>query len=404
MEILITKILSLTPDVKKYLLCQWFVSIGYFIVIPYLVIYVHKAGYSTSFASGQLSILFGGQYLASIIGGKMTDRLGAGFTTKSGLAIQILSYLVLTLPFDGKAYFCGTSLLLGVSKGLYTPASKAMLAHIDSKADKMLLFSLRYTVNNIGVVIGSWIGSYYFYRNSAMMFFSASVVSLLGLLGLYLISNNKKIIIFQRDLIDTNNNLWGRIRRTLENKILISLAMLLFCYNFIYIQLESSLPLTAFKIWGESMVAVIFIVNSIVVIAFQIPINNKLIGMPDKWGAVIIGFSFLFLSMLSMYLFESKSAFVICIILFSIGEIIIEPTLDTLTSENSKVKNQGMVFGFLAAIGLLGGIAGNTLSGYVLGINNPKVLWILCAGITACSLLILIFYRVSGAKEKQMSN
>lgn len=403
MGILITKILSLTTDVKKYLLCQWFVSIGYFIVIPYLVIYVHKAGYSTGFASGQLSILFGGQYIASLIGGKMTDRLGGGFTTKIGLAIQILSYLIFTLPFDSKAYFCGTSLLLGISKGLYTPASKAMLAHIDNKADKMLLFSLRYTVNNIGVVIGSWIGAYYFYRNTHMIFLAASVVAFFGFLGLFLIRKKKEIISFPTNAIEGNKKNWKGLRQILNNKLLISLSILLFSYNFIYIQLESSLPLTAFKTWGESMVAVIFIVNSVVVILFQLPINNKLIGMPNKWGTVTLGFSFFFLSMLSMYLFESKIALVTCIVLFSIGEIIIEPTLDTLASENAKEKNQGMVFGILGAIGLLGGVAGNTLSGYVLGINNPNILWLLCAGVTACSLLFLKFYRISGTKEKAIS-
>lgn len=384
---MISKILSLSIEVKKLLICQWLISIGYFIVIPYLVIYIHKLGYSISFASSQLSILFVGQYVASLIGGKLTDKIGADTTTKIGLTLQIISCLSFLLPLDGKLHFCFSSLLLGMSKGLFTPASKALLSQIDDKADKILLYSMRYTINNIGVVIGSWIGGYYLYSGSALFFLNAGIIQFIALLGLFFLKNHHVDAEFPSG---NKTNERFKIQGIIKNKTLILIAILGFCYNFIYIQLESAFPIVVFKQWGEPMVASIFMINSIVVILFQIPINNRLIEIQNKWNGIIIGFVFFLLSMLCVSLFEGIGTIIICIVFFSIGEIIIEPTLDALTSERSNKQNLGIIFGILGAVGLLGGIMGNTLAGYILGENSPAVLWTVCAAISAIAALSLI--------------
>ena len=87
------------------------------------------------------------------------------------------------------------------------------------------------------------------------------------------------------------------------------------------------------------------------------------------------------LSLVGFLIPTPVAGFLVLVALFSIGEILIDPSIDALSSSQVQSEELGTLFGLLGVIALLGGGIGNFLGAYFFHATSSGNLWLLCAGL-----------------------
>jgi len=392
----LVEIRQFSPNTRKVLFVQWLTSIGYFSVIPFLVVFlVRRQHFSAEFATLQLSLFLVGQYGSTFLGGLMTDRISANFTMKCGLILQIMTYLLFLIAEPVHWIICCLSLSIGISKGLFTPAAKALVAKVSIGSNKVLLFSFRSTVNNIGVAIGSSIGGFFMDANSASFFLTAAISQLIALTLLFTLKNQPSIVT-QLDTVEYSGSVgtMQTLVNLFKKPVFIATCALYITFNFIYMQLESSFPLFASQQWGPMAVSALFITNAAVVILLQVIVNVWLNKWLSHWWTMGAGFLAFTLCFSGMGMVTEMWIFFVLIACYTLGEITIDPTIDAITSEHVPDGILGTAYGVLGIAGLIGGVLGNSVAGHFLGGNvaSSQRLWVICTMIAVISLAMVLFF------------
>jgi len=98
-----------------------------------------------------------GSWLASPVGGVLTDRIGRRTTMLLALGLGGLTVLALAVASDVRLLFC-LSFVAGATQQLYHPASNAAVADLVPLADRPRAYGLIYWAVNLGLAIGYVVG------------------------------------------------------------------------------------------------------------------------------------------------------------------------------------------------------------------------------------------------------
>jgi MFS family permease len=98
-----------------------------------------------------------GSWLASPVGGVLTDRVGRRTTMLLGLVLGGLAVLAIAFASDVRLLFL-LSFLGGATQQLYYPASSAAIADLVAPEDRPRAFGLIYWAVNLGLTIGFAVG------------------------------------------------------------------------------------------------------------------------------------------------------------------------------------------------------------------------------------------------------
>lgn len=108
-------------------------------------------GVSSSVVGLQVSLIFGGGVLSSLVGGALTRRLGPCRASQLSLALLVSGALLLTAP--SLITFVSASLLAGLGYGLTNPAASMLLVRYTPASRRGLVFSIKQTGVPLGGVI-----------------------------------------------------------------------------------------------------------------------------------------------------------------------------------------------------------------------------------------------------------
>ena len=111
----------------------------------------HALGVSPALIGVQVSLLYAGAMLSSLIGGGITRRIGACRTTQWAVGLFGLGGVVATLP--NVWMFILASLLIGLGYGLTNPAASHLLTRFSNPARRGLVFGFKQTGVPLGGVV-----------------------------------------------------------------------------------------------------------------------------------------------------------------------------------------------------------------------------------------------------------
>ncbi len=370
---------------------QWFTSIGYFTIIPYFAYFLTEhLHFSVAFVGVQMTLLLAGQYSTTLLGGTLSDRRSPASIMLAGLLIQIVCYFLLACGPDQKWQISGIALAIGIGKSLYTPAAKKLaLAHA-AGVDSVLLFSLRSTINNVGVALGSLIGALSINAIPWLFFASAGLIQCLALLCLLSFVRHPSAATAQRRA--TAPGIVDSFRTLLRFKGFMVLAFLYCGFHMLYIQLEFTFPLEAAQRFSAAGISSIFLTNSLVVIFLQIPVNVIFARHFASNTLLLIGYALMSVGFLILLPHAGMPVFALAVGLFTIGEIVVDPNIDAMTGNLVPEALHGSAFGVLGMFALFGGTLGNSFGALLFDKNGSATLWLL-AGVfgmlLACIALLL---------------
>ncbi|MEK4629133.1 MFS transporter [Solibacillus sp. FSL R7-0682] len=335
-----------------------------FMAIPFLALYLHNELHASPLLIGltlgmaPLFSTFGG-----LVGGYLTDCFGRKI-------VIITTIFVWSLTFFGFAFapsaifFVVLNAVNGICRSFFEPGTQALMIDFTDDEKKRRLFSVRYTAINIAAVIGPLLGVWISSLSNASVPFMITGFMYVTYGGFLLIVLNRYEMKQQKLAVGHRiSALFHAVRRDqkllyfIAGGILISLG---------YSQFDSTLPqLIDMKVEdGVKLFSYVIVVNSITVLALQLPLTI----LVERWPiytSLKIGIIIFSIGLLLFGLSENTWMFLVSMAVFSIGEIFCFPTMNAVIEEIAPNDQKGIYLG-ASQLKNIGGFIGPIFGGWLL--------------------------------------
>lgn len=356
---------------------------GFFMIVPILSVhFVDGLGWAAASIGLVLALRQFVQQTLTVVSGALADRFGAK-------QLILLGMVVRTIAFAGMAHVSTLpallvmSLLAGVGGALFDSPTGAAMAALTTDDERLQFYSVRGVITSLGMTLGPLIGS-------ALLKVDFALVAYLSA-SLYFVA----LIVTWRLLPDvkvgkSDQSLTSGVKQVVRDRPFMILVALLMGYWFMWVQLTLSVPLKATALSGdEGSVGVVYAVNAILTIALQVPLIRFLEKRARPLPALVIGLGIMSLAMGSIALTQTFAALLLCIAVFSIGNLISTANQSTVIAGMAQPEARGSYFGVSAIALAVGGSLGNLIGSALYGASTtngmPAVPWLIIGGVGAIS-------------------
>ena len=373
-------------------------------ILPVNTIFIHKNLHESLVTAGFTLMVYSAfMMIGNALGGVMFDRFSKRGTLYIGYAISILSLLGMSVHHIWPTYAI-MLFILGFGMGLVYTAVSAYTAFIAEQmsGNSRVIFNNMYLAANIGIAIGSTAVGFIFKWSIFFTFFIPML--------LFVVSG--VILLFKANLLDTVHEHDDSIGHnyvssdTVDPKIEIGASR--FTVNLIVICASIFIVWLGYSQWDSNMSAymlnqgyttreygLVFTINAASLLIIQ-PVMNRVVSKIFKLlkyqiflGTVIMGLSFLLLPGAKSYL-----AYVMSMLVLTIGESMVFPTIPALLSKMSTNKNRGTFQSFYSIFGSLGRAIGPYAGSLIVTALSFSSLFV---GITVSMIVVAV--AMIGVKE-----
>jgi len=349
-------------------------TVGTSMIWPFLMIYVsEKLDQPLAAVASLLTINSLVSLGAAFVAGPITDRAGRKWVLVVSLIGNGLAYLLM-----GQATSFIHFAILMVLRGLFTPLYRvggdAMLADLvppDRRADAFALLRMS---NNVGIAIGPAIGGFI----ASSSYYIAFICAATGLASYGLL-----LTFFARETLPDDAKSKPNPRHPFEGygTVFRDRHFLSATGGFMLAQM-SVVPIwvllslytkTNFGI-PESQFGLIAATNAIMVILFQFPVTQR----TKRYAPLRVmatGTAIYALATFSISLASSFWGFWLCMVLMTLGELMLVPTSSTYAANQAPVDMRGR---YMSIYGLSWGIASGVSSpmgGFLNDHFGPRAIW-----------------------------
>jgi MFS family permease len=372
-------------------------SAGSSMIWPFLMIYVsEKLSLSLSTVSTLVSINAATSLLTSFIAGAVADRLGRKPVMIISQAVNGLGYL-----FMGQAHtYLGFALLMvimGASNPLYQVGADAMLADMVIPEKRTKGYAIIRSINNAGIALGPAMGGFLATRSYTYAFWGAAAGMLIYSFLLFFRAHETLSRTYHPEKTPTRERLGGyepvfRDRPFVVFALLVGVGLiapsLLWSLLAVYTKQNFGLPESLFG-WLPTTNALMCVFVQLLVTRF----SRRFRPLP----VAAIGMLTYALGVGSVALMKGFWGFLSSMVLMSLGELILIPTVSKYVADLAPADMRGRYMSFYwfswwiarASAPLIGGFLNDNIS--------PHAIWVggLAIGL-ASSIGLFIFSRVRG--------
>ncbi len=363
-----------------------FIGVFYFLSI-YFVNNLHfsvaNSGLILSFYG--LGTIFGG-----ILSGKLSDKFLPKKIAAFSLTIQGIGYLFL-IKITSLQLLIINSFVLGFAAYGFITANHLWVLTQCEKNKKLKALNLLSTASNLGLSISA-------FCISSIIYFGFHYIFLFSGVSLLLLSTH---LFFHKENHQLELTTSGENHQTLENKKEINslvfnrliMYAIVFFIGLIIAQNSSTYPIyieTIFPNLGIKGVSYLFILNTLLVVLFEVPIGNFTIRFNKVivvgCGCFLIGFGMFLLSMSSLFILAALA----CVI-YTVGEILFFSMAQLLCYDSGSKKGRalGMFRTIYASSRAVGPVAGGFIYSYLGG----QIVWYLSGLIGIICFTICMSYK-----------
>ena len=376
-----------------------FNQLAYAIVYPFIPIYLcNERGFDYS----TVSIIFPLLGLAAIIAplpcGYMTDRFGYSVMMLSGQAVRGLIFFVLAAAVYFNASFWVFAVLLMFNTAVgsaFQVGSDSYLFHISDSDERPVYYSKIRIGFNIGWAIGPMVGAFFAKTPFWLFFIFTGILCIIGTVYTkFACCRNgisSKIPASEND-IASKRSIYADIFGNVRFLMLISGTLFLM---LLVSQLYSTLSVYSTKTVGISSkeLGMIYSLNGFMVLALQFP----LVALLSKIKRSIVFQLILGVLLYAVGYFQLGFVFnayliALAVAIITVGEIIIQPSLYTAVSVQTRKENAGRMFSVYSLMRGIGYAVGPWIGGQLFGRCNPIVLWSI---LSSFALIAAVFF-ISG--------
>ncbi len=356
-----------------------FIDMSGTMVIFFLALYLTRhLGFSV-FQSGQVLSGYGaGMLTGTLLGGFFSDRLGPRRTQQISLFAAGLSLFVLGACRDFTAILALVFCYALFTSALF-PANAAAIAEVCVAETRIRGFALNRLASNLGATIGPVIGGFLAASNYRLLFWVDGTTCILASLSFFLFfPGRRRAPSVKPDPAIEIRPAWWKDRGLLG--ILAGTVGISLIFN----QLWGTFPLYVRTVYGlpENLMGPLFAVNTVMIVLFQMVLTHGLDRFPRgrvaAAGSLFLGLGFGLMPFGRGWLYAAMTVAV-----WSMGEMLLLPTLTAMISLRAPEGSQGRYLGLYSLAFSCGFVLGPTAGTRVFERFGGQVLWPAAAALAA---------------------
>jgi MFS family permease len=309
---------------------------------------------------------------SSLITGPIADHLGRKGMMVIGL-LMVSGIFIAMVFTESLAGWAVIMFLRGLFIPVYRVGADAMVVDLTKPENRQEAYSLVRMVGNTGIAIGPSIGGFLVSHSYNISFFSAAVAFLVFSLLILVFSREtlpKKVTI---DLMKDHSRGMGPVLRDRPFMALIMIYTLTIMGNAVLMMLLAVYAKENFNI-PENQYGFIMATNAVMVVLFQYPITAVTKRFPAL-PVLALGALFYTLGIGGVAFGSTFTSFWICMVILTIGELIMSPTITTLVANIAPMEMRGR---YMSVYGLTWGVGvgiGPVIAGYSSDRFFPAAMW-----------------------------
>ncbi|MGR3742473.1 MFS transporter [Companilactobacillus sp. DQM5] len=368
-------------------------------ILPVNTIFINKnLGEPLMTAGFVLMIYSAMMMIGNTVGGVMFDRFSKRLTLIIGYVISAFCLLVMSVHHVWPSYAIILS-VLGFGMGLSYTAINGYTAFIAEQflGDSRIIFNNMYLAANIGIAIGSTAVGFIFKASIFLTFLIPAIIFILSIF----------VALIKGSVLDTYKNISHSNRESIKisekdpKEIIGSTRFLI---NLIIISSAVFIVWVGYSQWDSNMsvymldqglstreYGLVFTVNAVSLLVIQPVVNRfiskifKLLKFQLLLGIAIMSLSFLLLPSAKTFL-----AFILSMLVLTLGESMVFPTIPALLSKLSTNKNRGTMQSIYSIFGSLGRAVGPYVGSMIITlISYPSLFFIITVTMLVMGVLMI---------------
>jgi len=356
----------------------------------FLSLYFVEGLHFTIALAGVLITCYGiGTAVGGILGGKLSDKITPSIVSIIALALMGIAFLVLKklstpIPLAICLFFIGLA-----AYGFITSNTLWILNFCKQEEIRNRAINVIYAILNLGIGLGALLVSIVAKHGFSLLFEIGGILLLISA-GYLLV-----LRIFTQNHIHTHELLRDAHETALTQRKRRSIALVVlgcvFLAGLFIAQLSTTYPLYIhgkFHHLGIKSVGILFMINAMIIVLFQAPINHKL----SKYNKVMLLGVGLLLMGIGLWLLTFAIHYWIAIfacVVESVGDIMFFATAQLVCYQLGISTQKGHSIGLYRTTYATSMIIGPTVGALVYNHSNGDILWLICGiigfvGLIAC--------------------
>lgn len=365
-------------------------TVGRGMIWPFLMLYTSEKTGATLTAVGMvLTVEAIAGVISSVIAGPIIDRVGRKWIMVISLLANGIG-LLLMIPAQTYVQLFVIIVARGALNPLYDNAANAMTVDLVASKARMEGFSLARLVNNLGIAIGPAIGGFLITRDYSIALFAAFVM--LASCGVFFVFVLAETL--PRNEIPRSVERLGGYDHVVRDHPFLSfmgaVVLMKVCTSVFWMML--SLYMKQDFTISERLYGFLPMVNAILVIMLQMPVSARMKLLPRR-KALFLGAGITALAVGSIFFDRAYWMFLGSMILFTIGEVIFEPTSTAEAADLSPEAMRGRYMGLFGMAWYAGQSMGPAMGGAIGDRLGTTYMWLGAGVVGAISALVFLLAK-----------
>ncbi len=394
------------PAVRVLVLNQLSFNLGFYMVLPYLAVYL---GGELGFAAWAVGLVLGVRAFSQqglfVVGGSLADRIGYKPVIVAGCLLRTVGFWLFGV-FASLPGILLAAVLSGFAAALFSPAVEAYLAH-ESEEERTEAFALFQVFGEVGALLGPLVGV-------ALLGFDFRLVCAVA--GSLFLGITAAQILYlparEGGEAGSEGTVLADWKEALTNGPFVVFALGMSGYYVLFNQLYLGLPFEVGRLTGgEAGVGLMFALSSLLYIAAQMRTTTLFQDLFRPQTSVCLGLALMGLAFLPPLLATpllpvggtgalshaaNLSPVVLSAALLTLGMMVAKPFAMGLIPGLSGGRRLGTYYGLLSVAGGIAAAVGNSVSGLAFDLARaanlaplPWLLMLLVGGASAATILSL---------------
>lgn len=374
----------------------WILFAGTFVnrfgtfVMPLLILYLTRQGYSIAHSGFAVGAYGAGHLIASLAGGHLADRIGRRNTIVLSMFASAVTMLALSQA-RGYAATVGLTLLSGAAAELYRPASHALIGDLVRPDQRVMAFGLYRFAVNLGFAAGPAVAGFLADRSFFYVFVGDAITSVAyGFIALAFLPQGLKTY-------SKGERLGESIRVAARDRRFVLFLLATVGITAVDFQMGSTFALHVKNAgFSSATYGMLVSLNGLLIVLFEIGLTAWLQRFPPQ-PVIAAGYLLSGLGFALTAWAHGLPALAGTVVIWTIGEMVASPMAGAYVTEIAPERYRGRYMGIWVMTWSVGMIVGPTL-GTLLFERDPKLVWMACGVLGAISAGLAMI-RVRGEES-----
>jgi len=387
--VIIVPLPSFRDNVRALPKPAWILFGGTFInrfgtfVIPFLILYLTRIGYSSAQAGLAVGAYGVGHLIASFAGGHLADRIGRRNTIVLSMFGSAASMLALSqarafIPIIALTYLTGTA------AELYRPASSALLVDLVGRERSVFAFGMYRFAVNLAFAAGPATAGFLADHSFFYLFLGDAITSIVyGIIAISALPQGLRTYTKEERVGEA-------LRIASTNRAFMIFLLATVCITMVDFQMASTFALHVTSVGLPTKAYGLLVsTNGILIVFFELLITTFVQRFRPQpviaLGYFLSGFGFALTGIA-----RTVPALAATVVVWTTGEMVSSPMASAYVAQLAPEKYRGRYMGLLVVAWSFGMLIGPPL-GTLIFARNPMILWAACGvlGVISSSLLLV---------------